>query len=162
MRNPIGYLSIVLLAVLAIACSDNKQNNIADKFKAVMVVHDELMAYMGPMSKAKRTFTHWADSLGKSKQPPTATITVLRNSADTLAYADRIMHTWMQGFDADYDKKPADQAAKYLDEQLAAANTLKTNMLAAIAYANQTAAAHQVPAQVVVGATQQDHSGHNH
>lgn len=111
------YLTIVLMAVMAVACSPKKQQSEeqppADLKTQVMAVHDEVMPKMGELRATQKELLAMADSSAADSLMAIK----YRELATQIELANESMMDWMRKFNPNFEGSEEEVKA-YLEEQL--------------------------------------------
>jgi hypothetical protein len=141
--------TVFIAALFVASCSDNSStapertngytHDMKTKedslFQEVMDGHDAAMAKMGKLAGLRKEATKKADSLAESSANGKLT-TSLRMAAQNLQASENKMNAWMEGFSIDSAKDNKNKRIAYLESEKIKVNSVKDEMLGAIAVAD--------------------------
>ncbi|MFY0606276.1 MAG: hypothetical protein JXR10_06145 [Cyclobacteriaceae bacterium] len=121
-----NYLSILAIALVAIACSPKAEKEEKIDLKAeVMKVHDEVMPKMGELREARMKLEAKASEMDSilSKEYTIA--------AERIAQANEGMMVWMRNFNPN-PEGTQEEIDAYLEDQLKSIKQVKEDMLGSL------------------------------
>ncbi|MTI30347.1 hypothetical protein [Xanthovirga aplysinae] len=128
-----GWYFLMALWLLS-ACGNSEEKQEEEKFKEVMSIHDEAMAYMGKIMDLNRKIKSEIEILQvDTLQNHSEKISALQKGSQQLIDANKIMMDWMHGFEKpEAETMSHDEIMAYYEQEEKKIDEVKKQMEASI------------------------------